>query len=282
MGARSTMGEHQSICSTHMRRALLRSLSDIERVLTVLCPAEMIHVDRPGFCTASARPRPAESRVFDGRDSRAANGITEGIIMAVMAAGALVLCSVAFAPPQPAGSRGVASAALASAQLARPEVGRAAAAHGLARTAMSSSGFGEKKIKGKADAPKKSGAYEKLRKTGQPEYDLFVRAEEGAEWMPAGAMVVPRTSSVLEAVSRSIYTREAELCAAVARQYPKLLPADADPATLQFGFRLAEFPDDPVVQADRSKTVDEKNFFSKFLDDLNNPLNSEDATLPGQ
>jgi hypothetical protein len=142
------------------------------------------------------------------------------------------------------------------------------------RIAMGS-GFGEKKIVGKTEKSKatRPGVYDKLKKTGVPEYSVFVREGESADWRAAGVLCVPRTASVGEAVSKAIYTREAELCGAVTKAYRDL---DAfDPAALQFGYRAAEFQSDPIMLATRAQAADTQNFLQKFVSDLNNPVNNE-------
>ncbi|KAG8462805.1 hypothetical protein KFE25_001578 [Diacronema lutheri] len=143
---------------------------------------------------------------------------------------------------------------------------------------MSSSGFGVKKIVGKAEAKAgkatKPGAYDNLKKTGVPEYAVFVRAAEGAAWRGAGVLCVPRTASVREAVSKAIYTRENEMCAAVLKAHPDLKAVA--PSELQFGFRPVEFESDTIQLATRELAQDKKNFFEKFVEDLNNPVNTED------
>lgn len=148
---------------------------------------------------------------------------------------------------------------------------------GRSAVRMSSSGFGEKKLVGKDAAKGRTrpgGQYDDLKARGQPEYDIFVRADAASEWLNAGVLCVPRTASVREAVSKAIYSREAELLGAVARMYPTLLAKDADPASLEFGYRLSGF-EDPVVSAERSLAADTKNFVQKWFADLSNPLNRE-------
>ncbi|KAJ1632401.1 hypothetical protein T492DRAFT_989361 [Pavlovales sp. CCMP2436] len=139
-----------------------------------------------------------------------------------------------------------------------------------------SSGFGEKKIVGKSANPnQKPGVYEKLQKKigGAPEYSIFIRNGEASEWRSAGVLIVPRTASVMEAVSKAIFTRETEMVAAIAKVYPDLGKVPA--GELEFGFRSQEFEADPIELAKREFAADKKNFLQKFVEDLNNPINNE-------
>jgi L-rhamnose mutarotase len=145
----------------------------------------------------------------------------------------------------------------------RAALASAASTTSRAAPVAMSSGFGTKKIVGKSEKGRatKPGVYDKLKKTGVPEYSVFVRESESAAWRSAGVLCVPRTASVAEAVSKAIYTREQELCNAIGKAYPDLKQLDSN--VLQFGFRPAEFESDPIEMATRDKAADTKNFFAK-------------------
>lgn len=148
---------------------------------------------------------------------------------------------------------------------AGPGVGGLSRAAAPRQAVALSSGFGTKKIVGKgAPGKSKPGAYEKLQqKSGLPEYSVFVRADEGADWRAAGVLCVPRTASVSEAVAKAIYSRENELCAAVAKLHRDLAGLAVAGGTLQFGFRSSEFEADPIVMVTREMGADKKNFLQK-------------------
>jgi hypothetical protein len=80
-----------------------------------------------------------------------------------------------------------------------------AAPRAAPRQALSmSSGFGTKKIVGKSANPnQKPGVYEKLQKKvgGAPEYSIFVRQGEAAEWRDAGVLSTTARSQ------RAVYCR---------------------------------------------------------------------------
>lgn len=148
---------------------------------------------------------------------------------------------------------------------AGPGVGGLSRAAAPRQAVALSSGFGTKKIVGKgAPGKSKPGAYEKLQqKSGLPEYSVFVRADEGVDWRSAGVLCVPRTASVSEAVAKAIYSRENELCAAVAKLHRDLAGLAVAGGTLQFGFRSSEFEADPIVMVTREMGADKKNFLQK-------------------
>jgi hypothetical protein len=66
---------------------------------------------------------------------------------------------------------------------------------------------------------------------------------------------------VIEAVSKAIFTREAEMITAISKIYPELAKVPA--GELEFGYRSQEFDADPIELAKREFADDKKNFFQK-------------------
>ncbi len=85
--------------------------------------------------------------------------------------------------------------------------------------------------------------YEEMKRQGFPEFNIYVRLPN-KEWLPAGSMTVERSSQV----ARAIFQQEAELRKAIFRKLPRLQKYQDQ---LEYGYRLKEFPDEPIVKAER-------------------------------
>ena len=152
---------------------------------------------------------------------------------------------------------------------------------------MMAKGFGKVEAQPKA-APKKKAApsagaarrdqasadLEKLKKQGNPEYTVCVReVPEGGtpgKWLPVGGMAVPRSSSIDVALSIAIFNNEEDLLKGAYRTYPYLKNSETP---LEYGYRLAEFADDPVKVADKSASEPSDNPLLNWFNTLDNPLN---------
>lgn len=89
--------------------------------------------------------------------------------------------------------------------------------------------------------------YEEMKSKGLPEFNIYVRIPH-KEWLPAGSMTVERSSQI----SRAIFQQEAELRKSIFRLLPRLQKYQDQ---LEYGYRLKEFPDEPIVKAERPTAV---------------------------
>mmetsp|Transcript_15412 Transcript_15412/g.20076 ORF Transcript_15412/g.20076 Transcript_15412/m.20076 type:complete len:182 (-) Transcript_15412:139-684(-) len=112
-------------------------------------------------------------------------------------------------------------------------------------------GFGkeEKKVErvkseGQIDRETKANKYDEISESGGQEYNIFVRqfGSEDTNWMPCGAIAVPRGAQV----SNAIFANEDGLKSAIIRLYPKLKGMEQE---FEFGYNLKVYPDDPVEVA---------------------------------
>lgn len=113
----------------------------------------------------------------------------------------------------------------------------------------SSSGFGRPKQAKKAskNAAKRSAAaqqYDQMKAEGLPEFNVFVRVKDKNSWFPIGSLAVNRSNQI----SRAIYQQEAELLQGAFRLFPVLRKSQNN---LEYGYRLKEFPDEPIQLAVR-------------------------------
>ena len=119
-----------------------------------------------------------------------------------------------------------------------------------------------------------SQAFDKLKATGAPEYVVSVRTvdDDGkiSEWMTVGGIAVPRSNSEDTAVSMAIFNNEDELLKGAFRTYPKLkISTDK----FEYGYRLKEFPDDPVKLATQDALKESTNPLMQWFNQLDSPLN---------
>ncbi|MFN3926678.1 MAG: HHL1-like protein [Pseudanabaenaceae cyanobacterium] len=82
-----------------------------------------------------------------------------------------------------------------------------------------------------------------MRDRGLPEFQIFVRLPH-REWLPAGVMAVARSSQI----NQAIFEQEVELKKSLFRSFPRLQKYQDQ---LEFGYRLKEFPDEPIAVAVR-------------------------------
>lgn len=131
----------------------------------------------------------------------------------------------------------------------------------------------EQRVKSEAEI-KAGKAFDAFKEVGTPEYEVSVRelpeGEEPSKWYPVGGLAVPRTGSLDKALTAAIFENEDELLKGAYRRYPFL---KSSKNKLEYGFRLAEFPDDPVTIADKTVLEDKGNFFTRWFDNLDNPFN---------
>ena len=113
-------------------------------------------------------------------------------------------------------------------------------------------GFGKaqlKQQKAKKNKAKRAAAsrqYNQMKKSGLPEFNIYVRIQGQETWYPVGAMTVNRTSQI----NQALFAQEEELLKGVFHLFPKLRKYQNH---LEYGHRLKEFSDEPIEIAVRPK-----------------------------
>ncbi len=112
-----------------------------------------------------------------------------------------------------------------------------------------STGFGKSKVtkQSSKSAEKRASAskqYDKMKADGLPEFNIFIRIKDKKNWFPVGSLAVSRTSQIQQA----IFQQEAELLQGAFRLFPVLRKSQNN---LEYGYRLKEFPDEPIQVAVR-------------------------------
>ncbi|NEQ20309.1 MAG: hypothetical protein F6K28_13900 [Microcoleus sp. SIO2G3] len=100
----------------------------------------------------------------------------------------------------------------------------------------------------KAKRAAASSQYNEMKKSGLPEFNIYVRIKGQKNWFPAGSMTVNRSNQINQAV----FQQEEELLKGVFRLFPKLRKHQAE---LEYGHRLKEFNDEPIVVATRPQAA---------------------------
>lgn len=122
--------------------------------------------------------------------------------------------------------------------------------------------------KNKAKRAAASQKFNEMKKSGLPEFNIFVRVKGQNNWFPAGSMTVNRSSLI----NQALFQQEEELLKGVFRLFPKLRQHQSQ---LEYGYRLKEFKDEPIEVATRpspttgnllqSTIANLKNRFSALL-----------------
>jgi hypothetical protein len=102
--------------------------------------------------------------------------------------------------------------------------------------------------KNKAKRVAASQQYNEMKKSGLPEFNIYVRIKGQKNWFPAGSMTVNRSSQI----DQAMFQQEEELLKGVFRLFPKLRKHQAE---LEYGHRLKEFNDEPIVVATRPQAT---------------------------
>ncbi|NJR70120.1 MAG: hypothetical protein HC771_16865 [Synechococcales cyanobacterium CRU_2_2] len=107
-------------------------------------------------------------------------------------------------------------------------------------------GFGPPKAKPKAskrsqerDAAAKR--MDKMKAQGMPEFEVYMRIKDKPNWIPVGAITVPRSNLV----SRAIYANEQSLLEAAFRMAP---PLKKHQDNLDYGYRLKGAKKDEEIE----------------------------------
>ncbi|MBD0343350.1 MAG: hypothetical protein ICV63_00645 [Coleofasciculus sp. Co-bin14] len=102
--------------------------------------------------------------------------------------------------------------------------------------------------KNKAKRVAASRQYDEMKKSGLPEFNIFVRIQGQANWLPAGSMTVNRSSLI----NQALFQQEEELLKGVFRLFPKLRKHQGQ---LEYGYRLKEYKDEPIQLATRPQAT---------------------------
>lgn len=121
--------------------------------------------------------------------------------------------------------------------------------------------------------------YDQMAAAGMPEYTVWFRLREGGTgvdsdteqmpWLPVGAIAVPRSSQVADALFEP--KTEEDLMKGAIRLYPNLQNEPRE--NIEFGYQLREFDDEPVAVAERPKRTGVEATFRNFFRRLQNPMN---------
>jgi hypothetical protein len=98
--------------------------------------------------------------------------------------------------------------------------------------------------KNKAKRTAASQQYTEMKKSGLPEFNIYVRVKGQKQWLPAGSMTVNRSNLI----NQALFQEEEELLKGVFRLFPKLRKQQSE---LEYGYRLKEFKDEPIELATR-------------------------------
>ena len=119
-------------------------------------------------------------------------------------------------------------------------------------------------------------AFDDLKATGAPEYMVFIRTVDAAgtasDWNPVGGIAVPRSNSEEQALAMAIFNNEDDLLKGAYRAFPKLKVTSDK---FEYGYRMREFPDDPIKIADPEATKESDNPLVNWFNQLDNPFNRD-------
>lgn len=102
--------------------------------------------------------------------------------------------------------------------------------------------------KNKAKRVAASQKYNEMKKSGVPEFNIYVRIKGQKQWLPAGSMTVNRSNLI----NQALFQQEDELLKGASRLFPKLRKHQSE---LEYGYRLKEFNDEPITVAIRPEAT---------------------------
>ena len=118
-------------------------------------------------------------------------------------------------------------------------------------------------------------AFDDLKASGRPVHG-FIRTVDAAgtasDWNPVGGIAVPRSNSEEQALAMAIFNNEDDLLKGAYRAYPKLKVTSDK---FEYGYRMREFPDDPIKIADPEATKESDNPLVNWFNQLDNPFNRD-------
>ncbi|KAL1519044.1 hypothetical protein AB1Y20_003312 [Prymnesium parvum] len=158
---------------------------------------------------------------------------------------------------------------------ARPSHLRMMAGKGFGKPTTPPKPAPKKKSQGAARRDAAGDAFDQLKASGAPEYMVCIRTVDAAgkasQWMPVGGIAVPRSSSEDMALSMAIFNNEDDLLKGAFRAYPNL---KSSKDKFEYGYRLKEFPDDPIRLAKKESTEQPTNPILQWFNTLDSPLNN--------
>lgn len=114
----------------------------------------------------------------------------------------------------------------------------------------SQTGFGKvqpqqhKAKKNKAKRVAAAQQYDQMKKSGLPEFNIYVRIPGQPNWFPVGAIAVSRSNQI----NKAVFEQEEELLKGAFRLFPRLRKHKNQ---LEYGYRLKEYNDEPIELAVR-------------------------------
>ena len=90
--------------------------------------------------------------------------------------------------------------------------------------------------------------YNEMKKSGVPEFNIYIRIKGQKQWLPAGSMTVNRSNLI----NQALFQQEDELLKGAFRLFPKLRKHQSE---LEYGYRLKEFNDEPITLATRPEST---------------------------
>lgn len=97
-----------------------------------------------------------------------------------------------------------------------------------------------KKNKAKRNAATQK--YDEMKKSGLPQFNIYVRIQGQENWFPVGSVAVNRSNQI----NHAIFDQKEELLKGALRLFPRLRKHQTQ---LEYGYRLKEFNDEPIVLA---------------------------------
>ena len=102
----------------------------------------------------------------------------------------------------------------------------------------------QKVKKNKAKRVAAARQYDEMKKSGLPEFNVYVRIQGQRNWFPVGAIAVSRSNQI----NKAVFEQEEELLKGAFRVFPKLRKHKNQ---MEYGYRLKEYNDEPIVLAVR-------------------------------
>lgn len=90
--------------------------------------------------------------------------------------------------------------------------------------------------------------YNEMKKSGVPEFNIYIRIKGQKQWLPAGSMTVNRSNLI----NQALFQQEDELLKGAFRLFPKLRKHQSE---LEYGYRLKEFNDEAITVATRPEAT---------------------------
>lgn len=125
------------------------------------------------------------------------------------------------------------------------------------------------KSQSRVEKERAAAAYDAAKAAGTPEYRVYVKLEGTESWLPVGCMTVPRSESVEQAIFGNVDALKKSALAT----HPQLRSLADKDGSLEYGYNLAVFPDDPIRLAQPQAAAQTGNPFTKWIKDMTSPIN---------